>query len=104
MVTTTKTTAGERVKRNGKAQREMQNVQGRRRERERGAMGTGAGRVSGPWPGLGLGSVSYVHGKCCKYVLKYAFIHTNMANGSGNRNSSRQNNKTSQQASTNMIN
>lgn len=51
MVTTTKTTAGETVKRNGKAQREMQNVQGR------GRGGTGAG--TGPQSlGLGLGSGS----------------------------------------------
>lgn len=96
---------------NGKAQREMQNVRLQREgEREGQEIRNGDWRwhwasfsESGPWPGLGLGSVSYVHGKCCKYVLKYAFIHTNMANGSGNRNSSRRNNKTSQQASAAMI-
>jgi len=90
---------------NGKAQREMQNVRqetadgtvkgGKRQEREREGE-------------TGVGSASYVHGKCCKYVLKYAFIHTNMANGnsssrSSNRNSSRQNNKTSQLIKLMMI-
>lgn len=89
MVTTTKTT--------GRHRKQCGNG-----EKRKGKCKTLAGR---DWEGLALGlgsglagSVSYVHGKCCKYVLKYAFIHTNMANGSGNRNSSssRRNNKTSQ--------
>lgn len=84
---------------NGKAQREMQNARLERLRQETATATagtvTGYGSVLGDWR-CESGPVSYVHGKCCKYVLKYAFIHTNMANGSSrNRNSSRQNNKTS---------